>query len=122
MAKIRILIVDDSEAVRHGLHSILQSNDDFEVVGEAVDGEEGVRRADELKPDVVLMDAQMPSVSGIEATRQIKQSTPDIKIVILSVHVEHIDEGIAAGADCFLAKDSSRGELIAEIRRLGPAE
>ncbi len=119
VVKIRVLIVDDSPAVRDGLASILWANYDMEVVGEAENGVEAVVRAEQLEPDVILMDAQMPEMDGIEATRQIKERFPDIKVLVLTVHAGYADEALAAGADGYLLKDSARQELLQAIRQLG---
>ena len=119
MQKIRVLIVDDSAAVRDGLSSILSAHADIEVVGEAVDGLDAVAKAQELQPDVILMDAQMPGVDGIEVTRRIKARFPETKVLFLAVHTSYIEEALAAGADSYLMKDCRRGELLKTIRELG---
>ena len=74
-----------------------------------------------LLPDVVLMDAQMPIMDGIESTRQIKERMPDVKVLILAVHATHVDAAIDAGADSFLMKDSGRADLVRKIRHLADA-
>ncbi len=117
--KTTVLIVDDSAAVRDGLRSILQASPDIEVVGEAADGLAAIARVEESQPDVILMDAQMPQMDGIEATRRIKARWPDIKILFLTVHTEFIEAAVAAGADAYLLKDSGREELIQVVRELG---
>ena len=119
MDKITVLIVDDSAAVRDGLRSILQANPDIEVLGEAGDGLAAIDRVEELQPDIILMDAQMPQMDGIEATRHIKARWPNIKILFLTVHTEFIEAAVAAGADAYLLKDSGRRELVQAIRELG---
>ena len=85
MDKIRILIADDSAPFRDGLRGLLQSIDDVEVVGEATTGDEAIRLARDLQPDVILMDIQMPGVNGIEATRQIVHTSPHISILMLTM-------------------------------------
>ena len=117
--KIRVLIVDDSSAVRDGLQSILRAHPEIEVVGEAADGLEAMDEAERLRPDVILMDAQMPEMDGVEATRRIKETLPNIKILFLTVHTEHMDAAITAGADSYLLKDCGRHELLQAIRKLG---
>ena len=118
MRKIRVLIVDDSTAVRGGLCSILGAHADIEVVGKAVDGLDAMAKANDLHPDVILMDAQMPEIDGVEATRRIKERFPEIKILFLTVHSSYIDEALAAGADGYLMKDCGREELLGAIREL----
>ena len=107
------------ETVRDGLRSILDAHPDIEVVGEAANGLEAISRVEELQPDVVLMDAQMPEMDGIESTRHIKEQWPDTKILFLTVHTDFIQAAVAAGADAYLLKDSGRQELLQAIRDLG---
>ena len=116
--KITVLVVDDSSAVRDGLQSILRAYPDIKVVGEATDGVESIAKAEQLQPKVILMDAQMPELDGIAATRQIKERWPAIKILLLTVHTEYVEAALAAGADGHLLKDSGRRELVQAIREL----
>ena len=116
--RIRVLIVDDSPDIRDGLISILQASSDIEVVGEAADGSEAMGEIDRLQPQVVLMDAQMEGVGGIEATRRIKERSPHIKVVLLTVHSVYLEDALAAGADTYLLKDCGRHELLQAIRGL----
>ncbi|GAG08293.1 unnamed protein product [marine sediment metagenome] len=118
MEKIKVLIVDDNEVVREGLKSILGPQADMEVVGEAVDGLDAVAKAGELWPDVVLMDAQMPGIDGTEATRRIKQSLPEVKVLFLTVYGEYVGGALAAGASWYLTKDCRRQDLLEGIRVL----
>jgi len=118
MQKIRVLIVDDNAAVRDGLRSILSAHADIEVVGDAVDGLDAVAKANGLSPNVILMDAQMPGMNGVEATRRIKAHFPEIKILFLTVHSNYIDEALVAGADGYLMKDCGREKLLGAIREL----
>ena len=119
MDKTTVLIVDDSAAVRDGLRIILGANPDIEVLGEVADGLAAIASVEELQPDVVLMDAQMPQMDGMEATRRIKARWPDIKVLLLTVHTEFIEAAVAAGADAYLLKDSGREELRQVVRELG---
>lgn len=116
---IKILIVDDSAVVRDGLRSILNGHADIQAVGEAVDGEDAIAKANELHPDVILMDAQMPEMDGVEATRRIKERFPKIKVLFLTVHASYIQEALAAGADGYLMKDCPGKELLRAIRIWG---
>ncbi len=115
---IRVLIVDDSVAIREALYSLLDHEPDFEVVGAAGDGLEGLSNALELLPDVVIMDAQMPEMDGVEATKRIKDTSPNIGVLFFSVFTDYIEMGMTAGADGFLVKDCERQELFSEVRRI----
>ena len=115
---IRVLIADDSPAIVDGLSSILSQEPDFEVVGVARDGLEAVDKASQLRPDVVIMDAQMPNVDGVEATRQIKQGVPGAGVLLFTVFAHCVEAGLAAGADSHLAKDCDPEDLLAELRRI----
>ena len=86
MDKIRVLLADDHTILRDGIRSLLEDESDMEVVGEAEDGHSAVRMACQLLPDVVLMDIAMPLLNGLEATRQIKRSYPDVKVLVLTMH------------------------------------
>ena len=117
---IRVLLADDQALVRAGLRSLLDAVDDIEVVGEASDGDEAVRLATELKPDVALMDIRMPGLDGLAATRAIveDESLGDVKIVILTTFGldEYVFEAIRSGASGFLVKDTEPQELIQAVR------
>lgn len=112
---IRALIADDSSAVREGLRSILDFEDDVEVVGEATNGEEAVQKATELEPDVILMDFSMPILNGVEATRRVKQLHPDTAVVFLTMETESMQEAMDAGADSYLLKGSSVDEILDSV-------
>lgn len=116
---IRVLIADDSSAIRDGLTSLLAFNSCFEVVGLATDGVEAVKKAKELLPDVVIMDAQMPNMDGLEATRHIKEALPGVGILFLSVFTDYLEASISVGADSYLAKDCIPEDLFTELRRVG---
>ena len=115
---IRILIADDHPVVREGLHGLLSIKPDFEVIGTAEDGEEAVLQARLLKPDVILMDLEMPRKNGLEAIKEIKANQPDVKILVLTSFTEDkkIFAALDAGALGCLLKDSSPQELIRAIR------
>jgi two-component system NarL family response regulator len=115
---IRVLIADDQPLFRRGLWVMLGTDDNIEVVAEAEDGDEAIRRAVELVPDVVLMDVRMPKVNGIEAARVISQEVPTTKIVMLTVSDEEEDlfEAIKAGAAGYLLKEVSVEEVAEAIQ------
>ena len=116
--KVRILLADDHKIIRDGLRSLLQKEADFEVVAEAEDGQTAVRTAQELLPDVVIMDIGMPDLNGIEATRQIQAKGDDVKVLALSMHSDRrfVAEMLKAGASGYLLKDSDFAELAQAIR------
>lgn len=118
MSEIRALIVDDHPVTREGLRTALELSDDVAVVGEAASGEEAVDRAGELTPDVVFMDVRMPGMGGIEATRAIKQASPDTKVILFTVDESRasISEAIQAGVSGYLLKDASAEELVNAAR------
>ena len=118
---IRVLIVDDSPDIRDGLKGILAPHSDVEVVGEAGHGLEAIAIANELRPDVILMDAQMPRMDGMEATHFIKRHLPEAKVLFLAMILDHRKAAVDAGADGFLLKSSGRAELLQAIRNLGHA-
>ena len=91
-------------------------------MGEATDGLEAITEAMQMQPDVILMDAQMPRLSGAEATRRTKERLPTARVLFLTVHAAYIDDALAAGADAYLMKDAGRQELLRAIRRLGSTQ
>ena len=117
MDKTRVLLAEDHTIVRKGLRSLLDKETGIEVVGEAEDGREAIVKAEELHPDVVVMDIAMPGLNGLEATRQIKKRFPDMKIIILTMHAneEYILQSLKAGASGYLVKKSAPAELISAI-------
>lgn len=119
MSKIRVLLVDDHALFREGIGMIIASQPDMEVVGEAGDGMEAVVKAAELKPDLILMDIQMPGVDGIEATRRIKRDSPGTTIVMLTVRddEEKLFDAIKNGAQGYLLKKMRSAELVEMVRR-----
>src|SRR2546428_8752155 len=120
MATFRIFIADDHEVVRKGLMSLLQAQPDWEVCGEAADGREAVEKAQQLKPDVVILDIGMPSLNGLEATRQILKSNPQAKGLILTLHDSDQGgrAGLNPGARGFLLKSDAARDLVAAVEAL----
>jgi two-component system, NarL family, response regulator YdfI len=121
---IRVMITDDHLIVREGLRLILETADDIEVVGEAVDGAECLRLIPELNPDVILMDLQMPGMDGITAIGHLRKDFPEIAIVILTTYNEDdlMIRGLQAGARGYLLKDSSRENLLDAIHAAARGE
>ena len=121
---IRVLIADDQPLYRRGLEVVLHTEDDIEVVGEAEDGDDAIAKAEELAPDVVLMDVRMPRVNGIEATQAIRDRVPTTKILMLTVSDEDSDlyEAIKAGASGYLLKEVSVEEVADSIRAVMQGE
>ncbi|MGW2785477.1 response regulator [Streptomyces populi] len=115
---IRVLIADDQQMVRQGFTVLLNTHPGIEVIGQAVDGLDAVRKVAELAPDVVLMDIRMPELGGIEATRRITTDTPHIKVLVLTTFDldEYVYEALRAGASGFLLKDASADQLAEAVR------
>jgi len=118
MESIKILVVDDHEVVRDGISVMMERQQDFAVVGEASNGLEAVEKAQELRPDIVLMDLRMPQMNGVEAMRRIRAEDSDIKFIVLTTYDsdEYIFDAIEAGAKGYLLKDASREELFQAVR------
>ena len=117
MDKIRILVVDDHAVLRDGIRALLGLHTDIEVVGEASEGKEAVGKAQELMPDVVIMDIAMPGMDGLEATRRIRKKNPKIKVLVLTQHdnKEYILSVIKAGASGYVPKRALGSELVSAI-------
>jgi two-component system response regulator NreC len=117
LAKLRIILGDDHTMVRQGLRKILEDHRDWEVVGEAGDGREAVKKVLEHEPDVAVLDIGMPLLNGIEATRQIVKRAPSVRILILSMHSDeaYITQALQAGAKGYLLKDSADSDLIRAV-------
>ena len=118
MKKTRILIADDHGIVRKGLRLQLEQNGAFEVVGEATDGRTAVQMADQLLPDIVIIDIGMPNLNGIQATTQIVKKNPQIGVIILSMHSDetYITRALAAGARGYLLKDNAEVDLFRAVQ------
>lgn len=118
MESVKILLVDDHVLFRSGIAEMLQGVPEFEVVGEANDGEEAVRLATRLMPDIILMDVYMPCMTGLEATREIKKTLPYVKIIMLTASGQDHDlfEAVKAGAHGYLMKNMGRDEFFATLR------
>ena len=116
--RIRVMIVDDHSIVRVGLKQVLEQSGEFEVVGEVADGEEAVRVAAAVSPDVVMMDVMMPKKDGVEACREIMEYAPETRVVMLtaSTEVDAIVEAVAAGATGYLQKETDRERLLSTVR------
>ena len=117
--QVRVVIADDRPATRRGLKALLALLPQVEVVGEAGDGQESLDLVAECKPDVVLMDVQMPVMDGVEATRRIKRDWPHVKVIALTMYAGHRAEALAAGADAFLLKDGAVDTLEGAILAQG---
>jgi DNA-binding NarL/FixJ family response regulator len=115
---VKVLLVDDHQVVRRGLRTFLEVQDDIEVVGEAGDGEEGVARAEELRPDVVLMDVRMPGSDGIEALRRLRSLGNPARVLVVTSFTERrtVVPALRAGAAGYLYKDVDPDALAAAIR------
>lgn len=122
--RIRVLIVDDHELIRRGMRMVLDAEDDIQVVGEAVSGAEAVHLADDLRPDVVLMDIRMPEMDGIEATRRIVRGTPTSRVLVLTTFDldEYAFGSLRAGASGFLLKNTPSAQLTTAIRAIAAGD
>jgi DNA-binding NarL/FixJ family response regulator len=119
-AKHRIIIAEDHTILREGLRSLLSSDPDLEIVGEAQDGQEAIRCVEKLRPNLVLMDLSMPRMNGLDAIKEIKKRSTDTKILVLTVHKneEYIVATMQAGADGYALKDSTHAELGIAIKNV----
>ncbi|HSF82106.1 MAG TPA: response regulator transcription factor [Anaerolineales bacterium] len=121
---LKVLIADDHTIVRSGIRLLLDAENDIEVVGEALDGNQALAMTEALQPDVVLMDIAMPGMDGLEATRQIKASWPEIKVLVLTMHRsdEYFFEMLKAGASGYILKGAETSDLINAVRVVGQGE
>ncbi|MDT7688894.1 MAG: hypothetical protein QOE46_1653 [Acidobacteriota bacterium] len=120
MTKLRILLADDHETVRAGLKMIVGAQADMEVVGEASDGHAAIARAQELLPDIVVMDVSMPHLNGLKATEKLKQVCPQVKVLTLTRHTDdgYLQQLLRAGASGYVLKQSPPAELLHAIRAI----
>jgi DNA-binding NarL/FixJ family response regulator len=124
METLRILIADDHPLFRHGLAALLTASPEFQVVGEATSGEEAVTLAEQLQPDVILMDIHMPGVSGIDATRQILHTSPQIRILVITMSEDNasVFAAMRAGARGYVLKEAQKDDMLRAIRAVGRGE
>jgi DNA-binding NarL/FixJ family response regulator len=122
--KSRVLVADDQALIRGGFRMVIDAQDDMEVVGEAINGEDAVRQHEGLRPDVVVMDVRMPVMDGIEATRRISAHESPARVLILTMFDldEYVYEALRAGASGFLLKDRPPEELVAAVRIVATGE
>jgi DNA-binding NarL/FixJ family response regulator len=120
MTRIKILIADDHELVRRGIRHALETNPDWEVVGEAANGREAVELAERLQPQIAVLDLSMPEMNGLEAIRRILATSPDVRILVLSIHDSDtlIHEVLAAGAKGYLLKSDAARDLLSAVQSL----
>lgn len=118
--KIKLLVVDDHPVFRHGLRNVLALQTDILIVGEAADGETAISKALELRPDVVLMDINLPSINGLQATRRLKHLAPEINVIMLTAYddEEQVYHAIRAGASAYYSKDVDPAKLVDVIRHV----
>ena len=124
MEKKRVLIADDHPLFRHGIRGLLDATPDFETIGEATNGDEVITQADELQPDVILMDIHMSGVNGIEATRRILHVHPQIRVLIVTMFEDDasVFTAMRAGAHGYVLKDSQKEDLLRAVRAVGSGE
>jgi DNA-binding NarL/FixJ family response regulator len=120
MTKTRIVLADDHPVVRHGVRSLLQSEPDFSIVGEASDGLETVQLVERLQPEVLVVDLMIPRLNGLEVTRQVKQRLPQTRVVVLSMHANepYVLEALKNGASGYVLKDSSGTDLVLAVKQV----
>ena len=124
MNPITVILVDDHDVVRTGLRSYLSTHADINVVAEARNGEEALLRADEMKPDLVIMDITMPGMDGLEATRRLKEQNPESLVLALTVHEDkqYFMEMLSAGASGYITKQAAADDLVAAIRAVAAGQ
>jgi len=122
--KIKVLLVDDHALVRRGFRRMLEDESDMDVVGEAGNGEDAIKMAKELQPEVIVMDCALPGMNGLQATRQIIMDSPEMSVLMLSMHTENtwVRQAIDAGAKGYVLKNALELELGAAIRKIAAGE
>ena len=122
--EIKLVLADDHAVVRSGTRELLEQQPDLKIVGEASNGEEAVQMAQNLQPDVIVMDVRMPKMTGIEATRRIKTESPDVKVLVLTAHDddEYVFALLQAGANGYLLKTAEIEELVKAIRTVAAGQ
>ena len=123
-SKLRLMLADDHVVVRSGLRMLLQARSDIEIVGEAEDGREAIEKAKVLRPDVILMDVQMPDINGIQATKRIREVSPETAVLALTMHEDdhYFFEMLHAGASGYVPKRAAPDELVNAIRTVNEGE
>lgn len=121
---IRIIIADDHALLREGIRNVLQLENDLEVIGEAADGEEALQKVEELQPDVLLLDINMPKMNGLEVTRRLRECQAAVKVIVLTIHddEQYVVEVIRSGAAGYLLKDIEPGMLVKAIHSVHQGE
>jgi DNA-binding NarL/FixJ family response regulator len=117
-SRLRVVLADDHAIVREGLKALINAQPDMEVVGEAADGRAACVKAKELKPDIIVMDLSMPELSGVQATREVRRQSPEVRVIALTVHEErsYLRELIEAGASGYVLKRSAAEDLVHALR------
>ena len=121
---VRVLVVDDQELVRTGFRLILEAQDDIEVVGEAIDGADAIRRFEALSPDVVVMDVRMPGMDGLEATKILTSKVPETSVLIFTAYSERslLARGLESGAKGYILKEAPHATLLRAIEKVAGGE
>ena len=124
MAPIRVLLVDDHEIARKGIRSVLATDAALDVVSEAVDGEDAVKRTEEFRPDIILLDITLPGISGIQAARQIRVISPDSRIIFLSQHdsIQIAKDALSVGGHGYVVKSDAGRDLLRAIQMVQQGE
>jgi DNA-binding NarL/FixJ family response regulator len=124
MEIIKVLLADDHGVVRSGIKSLLETENDIEVIGEAANGQEALAKAKILQPNLIIIDVRMPVLNGIEATRKIRQEVPDTRVLVLSMHddEEYVLQALECGASGYLLKDASKDEFLKAVKMIHRGE